>query len=101
MMTKEPAKEPTTNIERLDAFLQQYQLHPTDVKFEDFGAWYDFLKAEKLLVPITKERVEELRQIYNNDNQKCRCACVQLTLDGYTKASWTFKLTMEARNRLA
>lgn len=93
--------EPTTQIEKLDAFLRKYQERPTEVPFSDFGQWYDFMKSEKLLKPLTKGEVNNLLSIYNGDNGKCRCACVQMTLDGYVMGGFTFDKVYEIRKRLA
>lgn len=93
--------EATTEIEKLDAFLRKYQERPTEVPFSDFGQWYDFMKSEKLLRPLTKAEVNNLISIYNGDNSKCRCACVQMTLDGYVMSGFTFDKVYEMRKRLA
>jgi len=97
---KEVAKTPVNEFERLDAFLAKYAARPADMPFDQFCQWYDFMKAEKLLQPLTKEKVNELQAVYNNDNKKCRCACVQITLDGYVNAGWTVKMVVDLRNRL-
>lgn len=94
------AKIPVDDFDRLDIFLMEYINNPTGKRFEDFGKWYDFMKTERLLMPLTKEKIEDLKTVYNNDNQKCRCACVQISLDEYAKSGWTIFRTMQTRKRL-
>jgi len=98
---KEPVKTPVNESERLDAFLAKYAARPADTPFSEFCKWYDFMKAEKLLMPLTKQQVTDLQGIYNNDNGKCRCAVVQMTLDGYVRSGWTVARVLEVRNKLA
>lgn len=74
---------PVTDIDRLDAFIDQYRRHPSDIPFTQFGLWYGWMKERKLLKPLYQSEIDELRRVYNNDNEKCRCAVVQKTLDGY------------------
>lgn len=97
----EPRKMAENEFERLDDFLAEYAARPADMKFDRFGQWYDFMKENKLLTQFTRGQVESLKEAYNNDNQKCRCACVQITLDGYWKVGWTIKMVMETRKRLS
>lgn len=98
---KPPAPVPSNEIEKLDAFLQKYIDRPTEVPFKDFLPWYEYMKAERLLKPLTLSEIAELRRIYNNDNMKCRCACVQMTMDGYVTSGFTFQKVMELRMKLA
>lgn len=100
-LKKEPLKTPVNDVERLDAFIAKYAARPADTPFTEFCQWYDFMKAEKLIMPLTKQQVTELQMIYDNDNGKCRCAVVQMTLDQYVKTGWTVARVMEVRNRLA
>lgn len=93
--------KPVNMIQELDQFLQKYQDRPTDIPFSEFGKYYDYMKGEKLLRPFTVGEVENLKRIYNNDNLKCRCACVQITLDGYVNSGFTFGKVFELRLKLA
>lgn len=76
-------KAPVNDFERLDRFMSEYFKRPADAKFESFGAWYEFMKENKLLKVFTRGEVFQLREIYGQDNQKCRCAAVQMSLDAY------------------
>jgi hypothetical protein len=93
--------KPVNMIQELDQFLQKYQDRPTDIPFSEFGKYYDYMKAEKLIKPFTVGEVENLKRIYNNDNLKCRCACVQITMDGYVNSGFTFGKVFELRLKLA
>lgn len=93
--------KPSGKVEELDQFLQSYVDRPTQIPFEAFGKWYDFMKAEKLLKAMTLKDIENLKAIYKNDFQKCRCACVQITLDGYVKGGITVATIFELRMKLA
>lgn len=99
-MMKQPAKEATNDFERLDQFLAEYASRPADTKFEKFGKWYEFMKQEKLLKIMTKKEVDDLLTWYNGDKDKCRCACVQMTLDGFVKSNWSIRMIQEMRGRL-
>ncbi len=92
--------KPVNMIQELDQFLQKYQDRPTDIPFSEFGKYYDYMKAEKLIKPFTVGEVENLKRIYNNDNLKCRCACVQITLDRYVNSGFTFGKVFEVRLKL-
>jgi hypothetical protein len=92
-------KSPIKEIQELDQLLSIYAKHPTSIRFVEFGKWYEYLKAEKLMKVFTVGEVNELRSIYN-DNQQCRCACVQLTFDGYVRGGFTFNKIMEMRQKL-
>lgn len=93
--------KPVNMIQELDQFLQKYQDRPTDIPFSEFGKYYDYMKSEKLIKPFTVGEVENLKRIYNNDNLKCRCACVQITMDGYVNSGFTFGKVMEVRLKFA
>lgn len=95
-----PAKIPQSNIEKLDAFLERYCERSEDIKFQEFGYWYEFMKAEKLLRQFTKGEVFELLSVYDNDKQKCRCAAVQLTMNEYVNTGFTFSKRMQVRKQL-
>lgn len=82
--------------EMLNAYCQKFE----SVPFEKMGEWYEYMKKNKLLATLTKEDVEIIRKAYNDDNYKCRCACVQRTFDFYRNSGFTFAKTMEVRNRL-
>lgn len=79
---KKPAA-PANDVERLDAFINDYRKRPADIEFRKFGQWYDWMKAHKLLRPFYPNEVARLLNIYCGDKEKCRCAAVQLTFDGY------------------
>lgn len=80
---KKAEPTPVTDVERLDAFIDEYRKKPADIPFELFGAWYDFMKARGLLRKFSPEEVAQLLNIYCGDKMKCRCAAVQKTLNGY------------------
>lgn len=87
-------------IQELDSLLSRYKLHPTEVPFSELGKFYDYLKKEKLLKGLYPSQIESLKQSYKNDNYKCRCACVQMTFDGYVNSGITFSDIMNMRNKL-
>lgn len=87
-------------IQALDKLLNAYKQHPTSVPFVEFGKYYDYLKEGKFLKTFTKGEVENLRQAYPGDNFKCRCACVQMTFDGYVNSGITFSDIMNMRQKL-
>lgn len=82
------AKEPTNDFERLEVFLSRYLRHPTDIRFEDFGKWYEFMKEQKLMKEFSKGEVAQIKEMYGKDNMKCRSACVQLTLNQYANTGF-------------
>ena len=94
-------KQAETEIEKLDQLLERYRQHPTTVPFTEFGNWYDFMKANRLLRTFTRGEVDRLQEAYGADKGKCRCAAVQMTFDDYGLKGWNFSNTMEARARLA
>lgn len=75
--------EPVTNVEKLDAFINMYRAKPSEIEFKLFGLWYDYMKSERLLAPMYPNEIKDLREVYGEDNYKCRCAVVQKTLNGY------------------
>lgn len=92
--------KPVNMIEELDQFLEKYTLHPTEIPFMEFCKYYDYMKQEKLIRPLTGQEVNRLMDIYKGDKIKCRCACVQMTLDGYVNSGFTFKKVFELRLKL-
>lgn len=96
---KQPLPAPTNEVERLDQFLNKYVSRPGDIPFDAFGRWYDYMKAEKLLT-IDREKGQELMEIYKGNKDKCRCAAVQITLDGYVKGGITFAEIFKMRLKL-
>lgn len=93
-------KTPNTQAEKLDAFIDFYKTNSLKVKFEDFGAWYDYMKSEKLLRELTKKDVDQYLEIYNGDKNKCRCAVVMDTLSGYVNSGLKVTDILEMRRRL-
>lgn len=75
--------EPGNEVERLDFFIDVYRKPGADIPFKEFGKWYDFMKANKLLKPMYQNEIDELMEVYEGDKGKCRCAVVQKTLMGY------------------
>lgn len=96
-----PMASTIKEIRELDNLLAVYRLHPTEVPFKELGRFYDYLKENKLLRPMYQKEVEEIKSCYPDDNFKCRCACVELTLKWYTDTNWTFQMTMETRLKMA
>ena len=96
VVQKGQAKE----IAELDNLLQIYSKHPTSIRFVEFGKWYEYLKVNRLMRVFTRGEVEELQNIYQSDNEKCRCACVQITFNDYVKGGITFNHIMEIRQKL-
>ncbi len=92
--------EPTNEFEKLDLFIEHFTARPTEIPFEEFGRWYEFMKGEKLLKKYLPQEVEELKAWYNNDNVKCRCAVVQQTLTGYVNSGIRIKDIIQLRQRL-
>lgn len=98
--TEKKISEPTNDVERLDAFIDDYRKRPTDIPFQFFGQWYDFMKAHKLLKPFYPNEVKELQEVYNNDKEKCRCAVVQKTLNGYINNGLKISDLLQLRQNL-
>lgn len=95
-----PVQSTIKEIRELDELLFQYRLHPTSIPFKDLGKWFDYMKENKLLKKLYQHEIDNLKSCYPNDNFKCRCACVELTLKWYTDTNFTFSNTMEARLKL-
>lgn len=93
-------KSTIKEVQELDNLLEKYSQHPTSVPFREFGKYYDFLKTEKLLKPFSKLEILDIQEAYGNDKFMCRCACVQLTIQGYVDSGFTFSKVFEVRNRL-
>lgn len=87
-------------ISDLDALLAKYRQHPTEVPFTSLGRFYPYMKQEKLLKAMYPAEIDELKEVFKGDNEKCRCACVQKTLEWYADKNWTFSDTMTARLKL-
>lgn len=106
---KEAAKTPVnvvkmkaeTEIEKLDELLEKYKLHPTSVPFDEFGKWYEYLKGERMLRKFTQGDVNMIVAAYGDDREKCRCAAVQMTFDGFVNNLLTFGGILEIRKKLA
>src|SRR5688572_19799980 len=47
----------------LDGFLDRYKNHPTGIKFEEFGKYYDQMKLDNLLCQMDKTMVDHLLEI--------------------------------------
>jgi hypothetical protein len=80
---KEQVSKPITPIDHLDAFVRAYRARPSEMPFDKFGQWFDFMKDQNLLYPYTREKANDLMDTYKGDKEKCKCAIVQITLDGY------------------
>lgn len=93
-------KSPANDFEVLDKFLSEYVRRPSEIPFDAFGKWYEFMKAHRLLKPFSKEEVETLQLVYNGNKEKCRCACVQKTFDGYVNTGMTVGDIIKMRERL-
>ena len=88
---KPEVKEPVTELEKLDFDLMKYRTHFENIKFQDMGKWYDFMKRQRLLRTFTKEDIDIIKLAYGQDNYKCRCACVQMTFDFMVNIGRPFK----------
>lgn len=93
------SKQPTNDFDRLDAFINEMRKPGVTIPFDQFGNWYEFMKANRFLKAMTKADCERLMEIYNNDKIKCRCAVVQLTLSGYISNELTIKDILKIRNQ--
>lgn len=96
----QPMVEPTNDVERLDAFINDYRKRPADIEFSKFGQWYDFMKAQRLLKPMFPNEINDLREVYGDDNYKCRCAVVQKTMNGYINNNLRISDLMNLRQNL-
>lgn len=94
------AKPRDDDFGRLDQFMNEYRRRPSEFPFDAFGKWYEFMKAHKLLRPFTKEEVDLLIEVYSGDKEKCRCAVVQKTLDGYMNSGLMVTDIINLRERL-
>lgn len=93
--------EPITNEEKLDAFIDLMRKPGgTDIPFKDYGQWYAWMKEKKLLRSFTPAEVEDLKTVYKNDFEKCRCAVVQKTLEGYINNGLRVADLMKLKNQL-
>jgi len=93
-------KSSIKEVRELDELLEKYSQHPTSVPFREFGKYYDFLKTQKLLKPFSKMEVSDIQGAYGEDKFLCRCACVQLTIQGYVDSGFTFSKVFEVRQKL-
>ena len=89
-----------TEIGQLDNLLARYKAKFESVPFDEFGKWYDYLKANRLMKEFTKQDIELIKMSYPDDNYKCRCACVRDTFSGYINTGLTFSHIMDIRKRL-
>lgn len=89
-----------SEFELLDKFIEDFMSRPTVIPFEEFGKWYEFMKANKLLKIYSRGEVEDLKTWYNGDNYKCRCAVVQQTLTGYVNSGLRIRDIIQIRERL-
>lgn len=98
--SKAPPTRPSTEFDRLDQFMEETQKPGSGIVFMDYGKWYDFMKAEKLLRPMTQKEIDTLLSIYGGDKLKCRCAVVYETLKGYVNHNLRVNDIIQARKRL-
>lgn len=96
-MTKQQ-ETPTNDFDRLDAFIVEIRKPGASIPFEDYGKWYEFMKGNKLLRPFSRDEVEQIKECYPHDNNKCRCAVVKQTLSGYVSNEITIKDILRIRN---
>lgn len=87
-------------LARLDGFLEVYRTNHLRIQFSDFGKHYEYMKEMKLLKKFSKEEIETIKTVYKNDNEKCRCACVQMSLDGYVNNGLKPSDIIEMRKQL-
>lgn len=100
---KTPQMEPKSTIKEvreLDEILAKYTNHPTSIDFYELYRYYDFLKENKLLKPLTQQQINDITDAYKGDKRKCRCACVQLTIQGYVDSGFSFSKVFELRSKL-
>lgn len=88
---------PLTNFDKLDAFITEMRKPGVTIPFESFGNWYDFMKLNHLLRPVSREYCDKLLAWYKGDKEKCRCAIVQVTLSGYITNEITIKDILKIR----
>lgn len=93
-------KQPVTEAEKLDVFISGYCERPSEIPFEAFGKWYDFMKAEGLLKTLSEEEKQMLKNVYGNNGGKLKAAWVQKTLDGFVNTGLKVSDIMKLRQRL-
>lgn len=88
--------KPTNEVERLDLFLANYSERGTEIPFEKFGEWYDFMRLMNILKILSDEEKQMLKNVYGNNGAKLKAAWVQQTLNGFVntglKISDVFKI---------
>lgn len=84
-------KPPENDLERLEVFYTVYSLKPTEIKFDLFGQWFQFMKNGNLLKELSQEEKDTLKLVYGNNGEKLRCAWVQKTLDYFMIINFQFK----------
>lgn len=95
-----PVLPVSNEVERLDFFLNRYCEHPTNVPFEEFGLWYEFMKSMDILKVLTDEEKQILKNVYGNNGGKLKAAWVQKTLDGYVISGMKVSDVFKIRQRL-
>jgi hypothetical protein len=91
-----------SEIGKLDQFMEEYSKPGgADTPFDKFGAFYDLMKENKLLLKIDQQRANELLEEFGGDKQKCRCWCVQKTLQAYINSGLKIKDVIDLRKKLA
>jgi len=93
-------RDPKDYVAALDGFLKTYLSRPSEIVFAEFGKFYEVMKEHKLLKPFNKEEVEGIKTVYHNDIDKCRCACVQKTMDWLANSGLTFARMLSLQNRV-
>lgn len=96
---KKAAPVPTNDFDRLDAFINEMRKPGVTIPFNQFGNWYEFMKANRFLKAMTKADCDRLLEVYKGDKIKCRCAVVQQTLSGYISNELTIKDILKIRNQ--
>lgn len=97
----EQKKEFNSEADRLDAFITRYCERPTEIPFDDFEKWYDFMKTEGLLKTLTDEEKYDLKNVYGNNGGKLKAAWVQKTLDSYVNSGLKVSDIFKIRQRLS
>src|SRR5687767_9716612 len=93
-------EQPVTEVYSLDKELLKYKEHPTQIPFITLAKWYEMMKEKKLLKQFTRGEVEEIKQVYGENIEKCRAACVMRTFDGYANSGLTFSDIINMRNKV-
>lgn len=91
---------PVNDFDRLDAFISEIRKPGSNIPFENYGHWYEFMKANRLLRPMTQQDCDRLMEIYEGNKLKCRCAVVQMTLNGYVANEITIRDILKMRQRV-